>query len=279
MSRTYGLIGSRPDLGASLAHAQLSALGSPADFTAMWGVGFFDKDEVLLRRGPGGQRSAPLIEQIQTLRTHGLLMHECDARRGAPSTEATPPLRYGHVLFSCQGVSEQVTPLVAEARPRLPDFLKRTVQGETMTELAFAFFLAELPSNSLARTRLREPRRSVDPLRSEAVAEGLRRALLKLDELCDRTQQERFSGDLWIHTGEVMMIAHRRGTLGLKVLRGRDDLVRASVISSARATGLDQSLFVTAFATSEELSVEWERLPENLLLTAERGAAPRCETL
>lgn len=279
MSRTYGLIGSRPDVGTSLAHTQLSTPGSPADSTAMWGIGFFDKDEVLLRRGPGGSGPSLLTEQIRSLRTHGLLVHECDARNGAPSTEATPPLRYGHVLFSCEGVSEQVTPLVAHARPQLPEFLKRTVKGETMTELAFAFFLSQLPSHSLARTRLREPRRSVDPLKTQTLAQALRSALTQLDELCDRTNQERFAGDLWIHTGEVMMIAHRRGNAGLQVFRGRQDLLRSGAVSASQVTGLDQSLFVTAFATAAELPPGWERLPENVLVTAERGSLPRAEAL
>jgi hypothetical protein len=76
-----------------------------------------------------------------------------------------------------------------------------------------------------------------------------------------------------------MMIAHRSSNLGLQVLRGREDLVRAGVENTARATGLDRSTFVTAFSAPEPTTHSWERLPEALLLTAERGQMPRSESL
>lgn len=279
MSRTYGLIGSRPDLGTSLAHAQLKELGSPEDATKMWGLGFFDKDEVLLRRGPAGQDPSHITDQLKSVRSHAFLAHECDGAHATPSTEATPPLRYGHVLFACQGVSENAATLLYRARPKLPDFLRSRLRGETFSELALAIFLSELPPSSLDRTRLREPRRSVDPLQPQALARALRSCTSQLDDLADSVDCPRFVGDLWIHSGEVMMVAHREGNLGLQLLRGKSALPQLGFVDPEAVGNLENSLFVTVLATKAPLPPSWEQLPDQILLTIVRGEPPHTEAL
>lgn len=276
MARTYGLIGSRADLGGLLAEAQLKAVGSTGVVSATRGVGFFEKDEVLLRRGPAGKIGFGLGSQH--LSCHGFLAHECDLRPDSPGPENTPPLRYGHVLFTCHGATAAVDAIVEGARLSLPEFLHRTVRGETLSEIAFALFLAELPSSSLERTRSREPHRSADPLQVGSLQKAVRRSLDKLDALCDAHGRERFNGDLWIHTGEAMIVAHREGNLALQVLRGADDMRRWGIPEGA-LTGFEQSRFVTMVAQPHEIGPDWERLPQNLLFTARRGEVPESEAL
>lgn len=300
MSRTYGLIGTRPDLGGLLARAQLQSLWQPSSERTSWGLGLFDKDEVLLKRGPGGPESR-LLQHVSNHRSHAFLAHECDHIPGAPSTENLPPLRYGHVLFSCQGVVEGAHVLMSPVRELLPESLTRSVRGETFTEIAFALFLAELPTESLARTRLAEPGRSANPLNPSRLKKALRSSLTTLDGLCQKQGLPSFAGDLWIHTGELMMIAHREGPLTLQVTRGREDLERWNVVGETAPPGLDQSQFVALSHTSESPSavpteaakltngsapssrppfdLSWERLPHNILLTAARGQMPQTESL
>ncbi len=278
MAQTYGLIGSRADIGGLLADAQLRALAPKSSSSATWGVGFFEKDEVLLRRGSARKSGSGLSAQVKRLSCHGLLAHECDPRPTAPSPDSTPPLRYGHVLFTCHGVASAVDSIVEGARISLPEFLHRTVRGETLSEIAFALFLAEMPSSMLERTRSREPRRSADPLQASSLRKALRCALEKLDALCDEHGRQRFSGDLWVHTGEAMIIAHREGNLALQVLRGAEDMLRWGIPQGA-VTGFEHSRFVTMVAQTEEIGHDWERLPQNLLFTARRGEVPESEAL
>lgn len=278
VARTYGLIGTRPDIGGLLARAHLESLWPTAGGKTSWGLGLFEKDEVLLKRGPGGKESR-LLHHVSNHRSHAFLAHECDNLQDAPSTENLPPLRYGHVLFSCQGVVQDVQLLMGPVRVLLPESLTRTVRGETFTEIAFALFLAELPTDSLARTRLREPGRSADPLKADRLGTALRSSLSTLDRLCKKHGLERFSGDLWIHTGEIMMVAHRHGPLALQVMRGRADLERWKVVGEKAPPGLDQSQFVALSASAQMEDLSWERLPDNILLTAGRGQTPQTESL
>jgi hypothetical protein len=243
-----------------------------------WGLGLFDKDEVLLKRGPGGAESR-LLHHVSNHKSHAFLAHECDNLHSNPSTENLPPLRYGHVLFSCQGVVDDAQLLMGPVKVLLPESLTRSVRGETFTEIAFALFLAELPTESLARTRLQEPGRSANPLNPERLKKAMRSSLTTLDSLCKKHGLGRFSGDLWIHTGELMMIAHREGPLTLQVTRGREDLERWNVVGENAPPGLDQSQFIALSNGSEPNNLRWERLPDNILLTAARGRMPQTESL
>jgi hypothetical protein len=277
VTRTYGLIGTRPDIGGALARAQLNAIWPGSERRTSWGFGFFEKDEVLLERGPGGPETS-LLSNIRRARSHAFLLQECDDEK-PPSSESTPPLRFGNILFATQGGVEPVRLLMGPVKVLLPEFLTRSVRGETFTELAFALFLSELPAGSLARSRLEEPRRSADPLQGNDLKAALRRTLTTLDKLCKAHGLEAFVGDLWIHTGELMMVAHRAGGLALQVIRGAKDLAHVNALGLTPPHGLDQCQFVALCALPEQLSGGWERLPDRVLLTAGRGAPPLTESL
>lgn len=278
MASTYGLIGTRPDLGARLADAQLAALGSSSLPDSTWGIGYFDQDEALLWRRRGNAIGLRLTSDAAPMRTHGLLAHECDGSLGPLRTEATPPLRYGSMLFSCQGVSDTVEPLVHEARRQLPEFLRTVVRGETLSELAFALLLSELPTTGLALRKPSDRPTLTDPLSNDALADAMRTTLSRLDRLTNEAGRAAFKGDLWLHTGEQLMVAHREGQLGLQVLRGRADLQRWNVSPVDGAAGLDQALFV-ALAAGQELAPTWERLPDQVIITATRGQLPETQAL
>lgn len=278
MARTYGLIGTRPDLGAQLADAQLATLGSNAHAASTWGIGYFDHDEALLWRRKGNAVGMRLIGDGAPMRTHGLLAHECDGRLGPTRPEATPPLRYGHLLFSCQGVSDSVDPLVHEARRQLPEFLRSVVRGETLSELAFALLLSELAATGLPLSSGSERASHSAVLSDDGLANAMRATLRRLDKLIHDANTMAFTGDLWLHTGEMLMIAHRQGPLGMLVLIGRKDLQRWDVTPRDGAAGLDQALFVS-LAAGQELAPSWERLPHDVIVTAARGKHPETQAL
>lgn len=278
MARTYGLIGTRPDLGAKLADAQLASLGSSPHAASTWGIGYFDQDEALLWRRRGNAIGMRLIGDGAPMRTHGILAHECDGRLGPIRPEATPPLRYGRLLFSCQGVSDTVEPLVHEARRQLPEFLRSVVRGETLSELAFALLLSELAGTGLALNGPSERSALSNAISDDTLAGAMRSTLRRMDSLIRAADRSEFTGDLWLHTGERLMIAHRQGPLGLQVLRGRSDLQQWDVVPRDGASGLDQALFVSV-AAGQELTPRWERLPHDVIITAVRGQLPETQTL
>lgn len=296
MSRTFAFIGSRPDLAGlvSRAHESLLTIVPDAGHGAAWGAGYFQSDELLLQRRPDDpRRPIHLGAELADLRTHALLVHTCDTKVGALRTETTPPLRYGHLLFACQGPEAHHARLRQPVSELLPDFLKSSLRGDTFTELAFSLFLAALTSSDRARTRHGSTVERVAPLTVDALKQGLRSTLGTLDELCKQTDVPRFDGDLWLLTSERLVIAHRQGTLLLRVYRGRSDLGAMSgrsVSSSGSAQGggsvarddersLEHGTFTVAVSGDVKPPDGWERLPSEHILTASRAQPPETEAL
>jgi len=110
------------------------------------GVGFFQSDDVLLRKRPlSGQGALPerLAEGVESeavLITSGAVR----AVRGAFQEETTLPFRFKRWLFTVGG-----NPLLLEpARPALnlglPEYLRRALRGESAAESLFLTFLGKL---------------------------------------------------------------------------------------------------------------------------------------
>lgn len=281
MSRTFAFIGSRPDLAGVVvqAHEPLLAVRRDPGRSLAWGAGYFHNDEVLLRRRPTEARDpVPLAQDLKAVRTHALLAHVCDTPSGGLRTETTPPLRYGHLLFALQGHDAAHGELRAEVASLLPDFLRSSLKGDTFTELAFALFLAKLPRGNLATARDKAPARRVAPIGDDDLRHALRASLEQLDQLCHEHGANPFDGDLWLQSGEYLIVAHRRGVLGLRVYRGTDDF-RALGADEERWRNLDTARFLAAVSGPTQLPVGWERLPDDHLLTATRTGVPETERL
>jgi hypothetical protein len=277
MTRTYGLIGTRADLGGALASEHLRTLWGRIAHDEVWGLGSYVMDEILLRRGPGGAQPR-LVAELSETRAHAFLAQSASSDT-LPTPADSPPLRYGHLLFAADGVTPGMTEIVSQARTLLPATLARTVSGEGFCDLAFALFLSDLPMGTLARTRLGEPRRSVNPVRKAAIASALRGSLTILDRLCKSEGIPRFTGTLWVHSGDVLVAAHREGNLALQVLKGSSDLKRTGVDLEPSSAPYDSCQFV-ALASEPELGpTGWERLAGGTLVSIRRGEAPETEAL
>lgn len=280
MSRTFAFIGSRPDLAGFVvgAHESLLTAERAASGSLAWGAGYFNKDEVLLKRRPDESTSPVSLSKVLAgVKTHALLAHVCDTTTGGLRTETTPPLRYGHMLFACQGPNAHHGQLRSAVVDVLPDFLRSSLKGDTFTELAFSLFLAALPAHALARSREPNAPRSAPP-DGPLAGTALRAALVRLDELCASHSVPRFDGDLWLNTGEALVVAHRTGLLGLRVYRGSRDFESLGA-DRGRTPNLDQAHFTVAGSQVEHLPAGWERLPDGHLLLAHRTAPPEIEAL
>lgn len=281
MSLTFAFIGNRADIGEWLpeAHADALVLESGAGRSLSWGVGFFQTDEVLLRRKPNDTSGAlALWRQFEGVRSHAVLAHICHTSAGALRTETTPPLRFGHIVFACQGTHSGLAAIRSRVEASLPDFLRAGLKGDTFTELAFSIFLRELPRAELERTwQTRTASPPSGPIAPEVVHAALRRTLRSLDELAVECDVERFTGGLWVNTGENLFVAHRTGLFGMRLYRGSAEF--ESISKRTTPLGAEHAHFTVLLAGETTLPVGWERLPDDSLLTAYRTAAPEIQKL
>lgn len=282
MALTFAFIGNRSDVGPLLpvAHRDVLVQSALPDQGLAWGVGFFQTDEVLLRRRPAEARSPfYLADELSELRCHSLLAHICHARAGALRTETTPPLRFGHMLFACEGAAPHLGVLRESVVSELPQFLRSHLRGDTFTELACSLFLAELPLPELERTWTQPARPVSGTLSPGAMRDALRRAFVRLDQLCQRHDIPLFAGTIWVNTGEHIIVGHRQGPLGLRVYKGRAELEQLVPADDVAPSSLDLSHFTALVGGVGTLPVGWERLADHTILTADRTHAPQVEAL
>lgn len=282
MALTFAFIGNRSDVGPllPLAHRELLTVRALPDQSLAWGVGFFQTDEVLLRRRPSEARSPFMLsDELAELRCHALLAHVCHAQRGALRTETTPPLRFGHMLFACEGQTTHLGVLREAVTAALPAFLRSHLRGDTFTELACSLVLSELPLPQLERTWSQPARPVSGTVSPDAMRAALRRTFDRLDQLTEQARVGRFEGALWVNTGEHILVAQRSGVLGLRVYKGRRELESLVQGGEVAPASLDLSHFTVLIGGSTTLPEGWERLPSGVILTADRIHAPETEAL
>jgi len=110
------------------------------------GVGFFQSDDLLLRKRPlGGQPALPekLAEGVESEAT--LI---CSGAVGPMARsfneQMTLPFRFKRWLFATAGQPEALTPVRSALLKTLPDYLRRSVKGDSATEAIFFTFLSRL---------------------------------------------------------------------------------------------------------------------------------------
>jgi glutamine amidotransferase len=116
------------------------------------GVGFFQSDDVLLRKRPLPARLAALpealadgVESPAVLVCAGFLqgpLHSPQTR--GFQEEATLPLRFKRWLFALAGKPDGLAPARAALLASLPEHLRRSVRGDNAGEALFFHFLARL---------------------------------------------------------------------------------------------------------------------------------------
>jgi hypothetical protein len=115
------------------------------------GVGFFQSDDVLLRKRPlsAGQQAEPGrladgVESDAVLICAGVLPQHAGPPRF--SEETTLPLRFHRWLFALAGAADGLLPARPALVASLPDHLRRTATGDTAVDALFLHFLARVRS-------------------------------------------------------------------------------------------------------------------------------------
>jgi glutamine amidotransferase len=179
------------------------ALSPPGQAPDACGYGYYTDTQVLLAKRPSGA-SAPLAltRLVGDVETEALLAHARNAQLGNHKDENTQPFRFRRWLFAHDGQVEGF----AEVKPALlalvPEFLRRSVHGDTGSEHLFAMFLKLLRDEG-----------HLDDLDVEAAVVGraLARTIRKLDELCRDAGAQRPSTLNLVATNGRVLAATRRG--------------------------------------------------------------------
>jgi glutamine amidotransferase len=113
------------------------------------GVGFFQSDDLLLRKRPLAGQPAQPERLADGVESEAVLV--CS---GAVDTSGTPgrsfreertlPFRFKRWLFALAGNLDALTPGRAELEKQLPDYLRRSAKGDSAAEALFLTFLAKL---------------------------------------------------------------------------------------------------------------------------------------
>lgn len=117
---------------------------------ASWGVGYYADDraltihkpaELLIRKGVHGV--APDL--------HSRILLACSHTPEPPhvALDRAPPHRFRRWLFACRGDLADLEAVRGRVREKLPDFLSLELGEGSVSQLAFAIFLAELRRDSI----------------------------------------------------------------------------------------------------------------------------------
>jgi glutamine amidotransferase len=176
------------------------------------GVGFFQSDDVLLRKRPlGGQPALPekLAEGVES---EAALICSGAVGSGRSFNELTTlPFRFKNWLFATAGQPEALRPVRSALLKGLPDYLRRSVKGDSATEGLFFTFLS----------RLRDAGRLDDhDMDAEVAAKALAAAVGETERAFEQMGQPLPGIAVVVTNGRVMAAVRRGHPLRIRVVDG-----------------------------------------------------------
>jgi predicted glutamine amidotransferase len=276
MARMFGFIGNRSDLGARVLEVNAGVLrirrepGVPLG----WGIGFYQSGEVLLRRRPIDERDLiDMAEAAENVRTDVMIGHVRRATVGSLRTENTHPFRYRSWLFAQTGTIQGFDRLRERLLASQPEFLRRSVRGETDSELFFYLFLSFLhDAGHLNDTH-------VSP---EHIRAALRASIALVDRLSAEEGQGENRGDILVTNGEHMIAVHRANIMAYRVVKGRHDveeLLGEDGLRRTRIPSVDSTRFTMLAAELEAVPAGWQAVEGPKVITLTRADDPVSEQL
>lgn len=274
MARMFGLIGNRPDLGSRVLEVDPSVLRLDVEEPVGWGVGFYQGGEVLLRRRPIDDRPVvDLSEAARNVRTDLMIGHVRRATIGPLRTENTHPFRYRQWLFAQTGSIDGFDQLRERLMDSVPEFLRRSVRGDTDSELFFHLFLSFLHDAGHLGAGATQP---------ESVREALRASISLVDRLSAEVGSSPNRGDILVTDGETLFGVHRNGSAAHRVISGRrevEDILGDDGIQQARIPNVDATHFTLVACGLDDLPSGWTPIEGGSIITCSRTDGPVSEPL
>ena len=233
------------------------------------GVGFFQSDDVLLRKRPlAGQQ--PLPEKLaEGVESEAALI--CSGAVGGSSRafneQTTLPFRFKRWLFATAGVPDALGPIRSALLKGLPDYVRRSVKGDSGAEGLFFTFLSRL------RDAGRLDDHDVDALTS---ARALAAAVGEAERAFEQQGQPLPPLALVATNGRVMTALRRGHPLFLGVIDGLVPCVRCEIGTTANELDprvkshkmLRAAIFLSGAQAAQE---GFRELSEGEILAVPRG--------
>ncbi len=169
MSRLFGVA---INDGRLLAHALFpwrDLLRMPATESPFgWGLGYFQHNNVLVKRRPNHMGELDMFQSLEDLRTTLVLGHVRKHTVGDVRPENTHPFRFRNWLFVHHGTIPRYEAIKHWIVDSTPAFLRRSMRGDTDSEHLFYLFMAFLYDDGLI---------DLPDITARRVAEALRNTL------------------------------------------------------------------------------------------------------
>ena len=190
------------------------------------GMGYFQSDDVLLRKRPVPVKQSALpealaegVESEAVLICAGFLQGAGGPSRGFQE-EATLPLRFRRWLFALAGRPDLLLPARAALLGTLPDYLKRSARGDSAGESLFLLYLS----------RLRDLGRLDDPdLDAPGAAKALAAAVGEAERALEAQGAPRPPLAVVASNGRVLVALRRGHPLSVSAVDGLDTCGRHEV--------------------------------------------------
>jgi glutamine amidotransferase len=195
---------------------------------------------------------------VRELRTDCAVVHVRHATVGNRALENTHPFRFRHWLFAHNGSLPGFASLRPALLERIPEFLVRSIRGETDSELIFSLFLG----------RVHETGRLDDPeLDRRSIADALKQTVEILDEVADAGGQPRGVLNAVV-TNHHAMVALRRGLpmawIRRHGIRDCEACRKQPDVTGREPRRVDHEQFKYVMVASDQAVVppDWFELPE-----------------
>ncbi len=273
MARLLGFIANRPDLCNRFADYERVVLTARRKEEEQWGwgVGFIQGGEVLLKRRPLDDRQTlNVADMIEDVRSDILIAHIRHATVGSLRTENTHPFRYRHWMFADTGTVEQFSEVRTKLFETLPNFLQRSLRGDTDSELLFHLYLSFLHDSGKLDRPVVAARDAFSALKS---------CLGLLDRIGKDAGMHTSRLNILLTTPEYLMAAHRGAQMAYRVLRGREDfepLFSQGGPSKLRMPDLEPCRLSVVASDFEQDKVppDWTAVPDGAMIAFTRTDEP-----
>ena len=235
------------------------------------GVGFFQSDDVLLRKRPSAGKEAHPEKLAEGIESEAALI--CSGavgtvNRNASFNEQTAlPFRFKKWLFAAAGQPDGLAPIREALIKGVPDYLRRSVKGDSATEALFFAFLTKL------RDAGRLDDQDVDAL---TAARALAAAVGEAERVFEQLGQPLPGVALVATNGRVMAALRRGHPLYLGVVDGLLPCARCEI--PAGASDLDprvnshKRLRAAMFLSGAQSPLEgFREVSEGEILSVPRG--------
>ncbi len=283
MARLATLLGNRTDLAPRVFQLEREALrvrghGNPLG----WGIGFYQGDEVLIRRRPLDEGDeVDLAAVAGDVRADIVVAHVRVAHVGTLRGENTHPFRFRQWLFAQTGTLPQFGAVRDRLVDNVQEFLRSGIRGETDAEVFFHVFLSFL-----------HDRGGLDAADPELVRDALRSSLALIDATGAEVGAEPAALNMLVSSGQFTVAVHRGGPMAYCVFSGKHDaelLAGDEPQLRRKLPELGQVHFVLlasdfddeASGPASEILPDqrWKAVPDRAMVTLTRGNLPEIESL